>query len=77
MSASSFRQLDHVRDRRIEWATGLVAPALVLGEQPLTDAAEEVVVRGRSAVADILNRSEDRLMVVVGQPSGGGSAVTE
>jgi 3-deoxy-7-phosphoheptulonate synthase len=66
MSASSFRQLDHVRDQRIEWATGLVAPALVLGEQPLTDAPEEVVVRGRSAVADILNRSEDRLMVVVG-----------
>jgi 3-deoxy-7-phosphoheptulonate synthase len=66
MSASSFRQLDHVRDRRIEWATGLVAPALVLGEQPLTDALEQVVVRGRSAVADILNRSEDRLLVVVG-----------
>jgi 3-deoxy-7-phosphoheptulonate synthase len=66
MSAGSFRQLDHVRDRRIEWATGLVAPALVLQEQPLTEALEEIVVRSRSAVAEILDGADDRLLVVVG-----------
>jgi 3-deoxy-7-phosphoheptulonate synthase len=38
----------------------------MLGEQPLTDAPLEVVLQGRSTVTDILNRVDDRLLVVVG-----------
>jgi 3-deoxy-7-phosphoheptulonate synthase len=66
MSAGSSKELDHLRDQRIEWATGLVAPAVMLREQPLADACVEVVLRGRDAVTDILNRRDDRLLVVVG-----------
>jgi 3-deoxy-7-phosphoheptulonate synthase len=60
------RQLDEVRDQRIAWATGLIAPALLLDEQPLSDAPAEVVLRGRSLAAEILDRVDDRLLVVVG-----------
>ncbi len=44
----------------------MVAPALLQQEQPLAAACEGVVLGGRSAVADILNRVDDRLLVVVG-----------
>ncbi len=37
-----------------------------MDEQPLAPSSEEFVLRGRSAVADVLNRVDDRLMVVVG-----------
>jgi 3-deoxy-7-phosphoheptulonate synthase len=66
MSTGSSGQLGHVRDQRIEWVTGLATPAVTLQEQPLSDAAEEVVLRGRSAVTDILDRRDDRLLVIVG-----------
>jgi 3-deoxy-7-phosphoheptulonate synthase len=66
MAASSSGRLNHVRDERIAWVTGLVTPAVLLDEQPLTGVAEEVVLRGRAAVADVLDRVDDRLMVVVG-----------
>jgi 3-deoxy-7-phosphoheptulonate synthase len=66
MSAGSSERLDHVRDQRIAWITGLVAPATLLGEQPLADAPAEVVLRGRTAVKDVLDKADDRLLVVVG-----------
>jgi len=66
MSPGSSKELDHLRDQRIEWATELVAPAVKLREQPLTDDCVEVVLKGRDVVTDILNRSDDRLLVVVG-----------
>jgi 3-deoxy-7-phosphoheptulonate synthase len=59
-------QPDHVRDQRIAWVTGLISPSVLLGEQPLAARPEEFVVRGRTAVADVLNRLDDRLLVVVG-----------
>jgi 3-deoxy-7-phosphoheptulonate synthase len=55
-----------VRDRRIEEVTPLVSPELLLREQPLADTSAEVVLRGRSVIADILDRRDDRLLVVVG-----------
>jgi 3-deoxy-7-phosphoheptulonate synthase len=58
--------LDYVRDQRIEWATGLATPAVMLRDQPLPAAAEDVVLQGRSAVTDILDREDDRLIVIVG-----------
>jgi 3-deoxy-7-phosphoheptulonate synthase len=66
MSAGSSTQVGHVRDQRIEWSTGLATPAHLLSEQPLAVAAEQVVLGGRAAVKNILDRRDDRLVVVVG-----------
>jgi 3-deoxy-7-phosphoheptulonate synthase len=66
MSPGSSRQLDFVRDQRIEGVTALAPPELLLREQALVESSAEVVLRGRSVVADILNREDDRLLVVVG-----------
>ena len=66
MAAGPSEQLDHVRDQRIAWVTGLISPSVLLDEQPLAPSAEEFVLRGRAAVADVLNRVDDRLLVVVG-----------
>src|SRR6202453_2972125 len=60
------RQLDFVRDQRIEGVTALAAPELLLREQPLAESSAELVLRGRAVVTDILNRVDDRLLVVVG-----------
>jgi 3-deoxy-7-phosphoheptulonate synthase len=66
MSLSPPRHLDFVRDQRIEKVTPLVTPELLLEEQPLASAAADVVLSGRSATTEILNRVDDRLLVVVG-----------
>ncbi|HWG09478.1 MAG TPA: 3-deoxy-7-phosphoheptulonate synthase [Solirubrobacteraceae bacterium] len=66
MSAGPSEQLDHVRDQRIAWVTGLISPRVLLDEQPLAPGLEEFVLRGRSAVAEVLDRIDDRLLVVVG-----------
>ncbi|MSO40574.1 MAG: 3-deoxy-7-phosphoheptulonate synthase [Solirubrobacterales bacterium] len=55
-----------VRDRRIERIVPLLAPVEVLEELPLSPEQEEAVVAGRSDVAAILDRRDDRLLVVVG-----------
>ncbi len=55
-----------MRDQRIERVTSLAPPELLLREQALVEASAEVVLRGRSVVVDILNRADDRLLVVVG-----------
>jgi 3-deoxy-7-phosphoheptulonate synthase len=57
---------DRVRDRRIERAVELVSPAQILEDLPLGDEREEAVLRHRADVASILNREDDRLLVVVG-----------
>ncbi len=66
MPLSPPRQLDQVRDRRIEQVVPLVTPALMLHDLPLSPERGEVVVRGRSEIASILDRTDDRLLVVVG-----------
>jgi 3-deoxy-7-phosphoheptulonate synthase len=58
--------IDHVRDQRIDHAVPLVTPLAMFRELPLTDEHVEVVLRGRSDVARILNGEDDRLLVVVG-----------
>jgi 3-deoxy-7-phosphoheptulonate synthase len=58
--------LDHVRDQRIERVVPLVAPALILEELPLSEEQAQVVLRGRSEIHAILDRTDDRLLVVVG-----------
>ncbi len=57
---------DHVRDQRIERVVPLVAPMSILEELPRGEAGTEVVLRGRSEIHAILDRADDRLLVVVG-----------
>ncbi len=57
---------DKVRDQRIERVVELAAPAVLLDELPLGEERERVVLRGRGEVGNVLDRSDDRLLVVVG-----------
>jgi len=60
------RHLQQVRDLRIERTVPVITPAQLLEELPLTDELADVVLRGRSEIAAILRREDDRLLVVVG-----------
>jgi 3-deoxy-7-phosphoheptulonate synthase len=64
--AETERGTNHVRDQRIERVVPLVAPEPILAELPLTGELADAVLRGRAEVADVLNREDDRLLVVVG-----------
>ncbi len=44
----------------------LITPAELKAEMPLTDAARETITQGRNTVRNILDREDDRLIVVVG-----------
>ena len=55
-----------VVDRRIEKTVPLITPLALHDELPLSDELAESVVAGREAVTDILNGTDDRLLVVVG-----------
>jgi 3-deoxy-7-phosphoheptulonate synthase len=57
---------DRVRDQRIERIEELVAPDKLLAELPLGEEREKAVVRGRGEVGNILDRTDDRVLVVVG-----------
>jgi 3-deoxy-7-phosphoheptulonate synthase len=60
------QQSDRVRDRRIERVVELVAPADILQDLPLGDGREDAVLRHRAEVKSVLDREDDRLLVVVG-----------
>ena len=66
VAQTRLRGVDAIRDRRIERLEPLVAPHQLLEELPLTDDHAEVVLDGRSHVHRILDRADDRLLVVVG-----------
>ncbi|HEV2075506.1 MAG TPA: 3-deoxy-7-phosphoheptulonate synthase [Thermoleophilaceae bacterium] len=57
---------DRIRDRRIDRVVPLLAPARLLDDLPLAGEQEEVVLRGRAEVGRILDREDDRVLVVVG-----------
>jgi len=57
---------DRVRDQRIERVEELVSPGALLEELPLGDEREAAVVRGRGEVGNVLDGSDDRVLVVVG-----------
>ena len=63
MAVSGSRKVDRVRDRRIERIVALTTPARLLDELPLSSGQAEVVVRGRTDVAEILQGTDDRLLV--------------
>jgi 3-deoxy-7-phosphoheptulonate synthase len=62
----ALRRLDQVRDQRIEEIVPLVTPARMLEERPLDPREAEVVLEGRARIAAILDRADDRVLVVVG-----------
>jgi 3-deoxy-7-phosphoheptulonate synthase len=55
-----------VRDQRIARVVELIPPAQILDDLPLSSEQEEDVLKGRAEVARILDREDDRLLVVVG-----------
>ena len=64
MTSSSTHQ--PIRDQRIQRVVPLLTPALMLHELPVGVERAEVVLRGREEVAAVLDRVDDRLLVVVG-----------
>ena len=56
----------HVRDQRIDKIVPLMSPALLHHELPLTPELSATVLAGRRAVADVLDGTDERLLVVVG-----------
>ncbi len=58
--------MDQLRDQRIERIEPLLAPLALFDELALNDAQTEVVVHGRTEIHAILDRLDDRLLVVVG-----------
>jgi 3-deoxy-7-phosphoheptulonate synthase len=57
---------DRLRDQRIERVVELVAPAEILEDVPLGRDGEDAVLARRAEVKSILDREDDRLLVVVG-----------
>jgi 3-deoxy-7-phosphoheptulonate synthase len=57
---------DRVRDQRIERIEELVSPGALFADLPLGDDREGAVVRGRGEVGNVLDGSDDRVLVVVG-----------
>ena len=57
---------DRVRDQRIERVVELVPPAEILADLPLGVEREDAVLRHRGEVRSILERDDDRILVVVG-----------
>ncbi|MEA2386202.1 MAG: 3-deoxy-7-phosphoheptulonate synthase [Thermoleophilaceae bacterium] len=57
---------DRVRDQRIDQVVRLAPPNELLADLPLTRDQEDVVLRSRSEIVDILRHDDDRLLVVVG-----------
>ncbi|HEY6779577.1 MAG TPA: 3-deoxy-7-phosphoheptulonate synthase [Thermoleophilaceae bacterium] len=66
MSSTGPLNIERVRDRRIDKVIPRVTPEERLKELPLRDEGAEEVLRDRDEVASILDRRDDRLLVVVG-----------
>ncbi|CAN5173411.1 MAG: 3-deoxy-7-phosphoheptulonate synthase [Thermoleophilaceae bacterium] len=66
MSASRPTNVDRVSDRRIAQVIALDTPALLRERLPLLGEHADVVMKGRAEIAEILNGTDDRLLVVVG-----------
>ena len=66
MKAPGPTERDGIRDRRIDQIEALAPPADLLTELPLPPAGAELVIRSREETTAILERADDRLLVVVG-----------
>ncbi|HEV8229572.1 MAG TPA: 3-deoxy-7-phosphoheptulonate synthase [Candidatus Limnocylindria bacterium] len=54
------------RDLRVEGYRPLIPPAILLDEMPLSEAGSKTIARAREELVRILDREDDRLIVVVG-----------
>ncbi len=63
---SALSGAENVRDSRIDQVVPLLAPESLLDQMPLSGEQEEVVIRGRSEVHAVLDRVDERVLVVVG-----------
>lgn len=59
-------EMDRISDQRIDRVVPLTTPALLHHELPLNDQLTSAVLTGRRAVGRVLDRADDRLLVVVG-----------
>ena len=59
-------ETDRVSDQRIDRVVPLTTPALLHHELPLDATLAAAVLAGRRAVGRVLDRDDDRLLVVVG-----------
>ncbi len=66
ISTARSRSGGDIRDQRIERVEPLLAPIDLLDELALSERHAEVVRRGRREIQAILDRADDRLLVVVG-----------
>jgi 3-deoxy-7-phosphoheptulonate synthase len=66
MAPTRAEQVSGVRDRRIARISSLTIPVDLLERLPLESELADVVLRGRDSVHAILDRRDDRLLVVVG-----------
>lgn len=57
---------ESLRDVRIAWVRPVVSPALLRHEIPLSHRASTVVAVSRQQIVEVLNKTDDRLLVVVG-----------
>jgi 3-deoxy-7-phosphoheptulonate synthase len=60
------KHADRVRDQRIERVVELVSPAEMLEDLPLEEKREDAVLAHRAEVTSVLDREDDRLLVIVG-----------
>lgn len=58
--------MNKTENLRIKISKAVASPALVTDELPMTQKISELVLKTRQAVHNILNREDDRLIVVVG-----------
>jgi 3-deoxy-7-phosphoheptulonate synthase len=65
-AGAAVRPADHVRDRRIERVVPLLAPDELLDELPLSAEQADAVIGGRREIQAILERTDERLLAIVG-----------
>jgi len=53
-------------DIRIQWTKVVLPPVFLEEERPVSEQASETIFNGRREIIDILNRRDDRLLVLVG-----------
>jgi 3-deoxy-7-phosphoheptulonate synthase len=66
MTAIRTTRADAVRDQRIDRLVPLITPQELFDELPLEENHIETLLRGRAAAHDVLDKVDDRLLVVVG-----------
>ncbi|WFD31511.1 3-deoxy-7-phosphoheptulonate synthase [Malassezia sp. CBS 17886] len=59
-------ELKYANDTRVSGYDPLIAPSMLIHEQPVSETAKQVIAQGRLDAANVINGRDDRLLVVVG-----------